>query len=116
VTANLWLPYTVPDLTPALGFYRDRLGLPVVDGWSRDGEEGREVGTVLAAGSAFVELVSPPAPGPAPVAFEVADVDAVHSRMRPGDVLVPPHRYPRGHRGFEVRGPAGATVMVWSER
>jgi hypothetical protein len=51
-----------------------------------------------------------------PVAFEVGDVDAVHARMRPGDVLVPPHTYPRGHRGFEVRGPAGATVMVWRER
>jgi catechol 2,3-dioxygenase-like lactoylglutathione lyase family enzyme len=115
VTA-LWLPYTVPDLAPALEFYRDRLGLAVVDGWSRDGEGGREVGTVLAAGAAFVELVSPVAPGPVPVAFEVGDVDAVHARMRPGDVLVPPHTYPRGHRGFEVRGPAGATVMVWRER
>ena len=109
---DLWLPYTVPDLAPALAFYRDRLGLPVVDGWSRDGEEG----AVLAAGSAFVELVSPEVPGPVPVAFEVADVDAVLARMSSGDVLVPPHRYPRGHRGFEVRGPAGATVMVWSER
>jgi catechol 2,3-dioxygenase-like lactoylglutathione lyase family enzyme len=107
---NLWLPYTVPDLAPAVAFYRDRLGLPVVDGWSRDGEEG----AVLAAGSAFVELVSPSAPGPVPLAFEVDDIDAVHARMP--SVLVPPHRYPRGHRGFEVRGPAGATVMVWSER
>ena len=65
---DLWLPYSVPELAPALGFYRDRLGLAVV-----------------AAGSAFVELVSPVVPGPVPVAFE-------------------------------VRGPAGATVMVWSER
>jgi catechol 2,3-dioxygenase-like lactoylglutathione lyase family enzyme len=113
---NLWLPCTVPDLAPALDFYRDRLGLPVVDGWSRDGEEGREVGAVLAAGSAFVELVSPRTPAPQPIAFEVTDVDAVHERMRPADVLVAPHRYPRGHRGFEVRGPAGATVMVWRER
>ncbi|MFI7678432.1 VOC family protein [Actinophytocola sp. NPDC049390] len=112
---DLWLPYTVPDLAPALAFYRDRLGLAVVDGWSRDGEEG----AVLAAGSAFVELVSPVVPGPAPVAFQVdsdEDVNAVHARMPPGDVLAPPHRYPRGHRGFEVRGPAGATVMVWRER
>ena len=108
---NLWLPYTVPDLDTALAFYRDRLGLPVVDGWSRDGEEG----AVLAAGSAFVELVSPGGV-PGPVAFEVADVDAVHARMASDDVLVPPRRYPRGHRGFEVRGPAGATVMVWRER
>ena len=109
---NLWLPYTVPDLASALEFYRDRLGLAVVDGWSRDDEHG----VVLGAGSAFVELVSPAVPGPAPVAFEVPDVDAVHARMPREDVLVPPHRYPRGHRGFEVRGPAGSTVMVWRER
>lgn len=109
---NLWLPYTVPDLVPALDFYRDRLGLPVVDGWSRGGEEG----AVLAAGSAFVELVSPQTIAPQAIAFEVTDVDAVHERMRPADVLVPPHRYPRGHRGFEALGPAGATVMVWRER
>jgi catechol 2,3-dioxygenase-like lactoylglutathione lyase family enzyme len=108
---NLWVPYTVPDLVDALAFYRDRLGLPVVDAWSRPGEDG----AVLAAGSAFVELV---APGGAagPVAFEVDDVDAVYERMPSADVLAAPHRYPRGHRGFEVRGPAGAAVMVWRER
>lgn len=108
---NLWVPYTVPDLAEAMAFYRDRLGLPVVDAWSRDGENG----AVLAAGSAFVELVSPGGAA-GPVAFEVDDVDAVYERMPSADVLIAPHRYPRGHRGFEVRGPAGATVMVWRER
>jgi predicted enzyme related to lactoylglutathione lyase len=111
---RLWLPYTVEDLPAALAFYRDRLGLPVVDGWRRDGEEG----AVLAAGPSFVELVSPRQPGPVPVAFEVSDVDAAFARVRPAgeEVVAAPHRYPRGHRGFEVRGPAGATVLVWSER
>jgi catechol 2,3-dioxygenase-like lactoylglutathione lyase family enzyme len=111
---RLWLPFTVADLSPALAFYRDRLGLPVVDGWRRVGEEG----VVLAAESAFVELVTPEEPRPAPVAFEVADVDAAFARMRPSaeELVVAPHRYPRGHYGFEVHGPAGATVMVWSER
>ncbi len=109
---RLWLPFTVDDLAPALEFYRDRLGLSVVDGWRRDGEEG----VVLAASSGFVELVSPRVPGPAPVAFEVSDVDAVYTRLASVEVLREPDRYPRGHYGFEVRGPAGATVMVWSER
>jgi catechol 2,3-dioxygenase-like lactoylglutathione lyase family enzyme len=112
---RLWLPYTVTDLPAALEFYRDRLGLPVVDGWRGDGEEG----VVLAAESAFVELVSPAAPGPTPVAFEmpgVSDVEDVLARMPPSAVVVAPHRYPRGHYGFEVRAPGGATVMVWSER
>lgn len=109
---RLWLPFTVDDLAPALAFYRDRVGLPVVDGWRRDGEEG----VVLAAGSGFVELVAPRSPGSAPIAFEVPDVSAVFARMGDVEVVKPPHRYPRGHHGFEVRGPAGATVMVWSER
>lgn len=112
---RLWLPFTVDDLAPAVAFYRDRVGLPAVDGWRRDGEEG----VVLAAGSAFVELVAPREAGPAPVAFEVSDVsevDAVFARMGDVAVVEPPHRYPRGHYGFAVRGPAGATVMVWSER
>jgi catechol 2,3-dioxygenase-like lactoylglutathione lyase family enzyme len=109
---RLWLPFTVDDLAPALAFYRDRVGLPVVDGWRRDGEEG----VVLAAESGFVELVTPRSSGPAPVAFEVPDVSAVFARMAGVEVVKPPHRYPRGHHGFEVRGPAGATVMVWSER
>ncbi|TDV54092.1 VOC family protein [Actinophytocola oryzae] len=109
---RLWLPYTVDDLPGALTFYRDLVGLPVVDGWRRDGEEG----VVLAVESGFVELASPAVPGPVPVAFEVSDVDAVFARMAGVDVVAPPHRYPRGHHGFEVRGPAGAVVMVWSER
>jgi catechol 2,3-dioxygenase-like lactoylglutathione lyase family enzyme len=108
---GLWLPFTVDDLAPALEFYRDRVGLEVVDGWRRDGEEG----VVLAASAGFVELVTPRSPEPAPVAFEVSDVPAVFGRMGGVEVVRAPHRYPRGHHGFEVRGPAGATVMVWSE-
>lgn len=109
---RLWLPFTVDDLPSALTFYRDRVGLPVVDGWRRDGEKG----VVLAAESGFVELVSPTAPDPAPIAFEVADVSEVYARFSAEEITKAPHRYPRGHYGFEVRGPAGATVMVWRER
>jgi catechol 2,3-dioxygenase-like lactoylglutathione lyase family enzyme len=113
MTTALWLPFTVPALAPALSFYRDRVGLSVVDGWDRDGEQG----AVLAAGRAFVELVAPGVSGPPPVAFEVPSVPTAYARMRPApdEVVAPPHRYPRGHEGFEVRGPGGATVMVWSE-
>lgn len=107
---GLWLPFEVDDLERAAEFYTDRLGLPVVDGWDRDGERG----VVLGAGTAFVELVSPGRPGPAPLAFQLAHSSEV-------DILGPrlagvPRRYPRGHYGFETDGPAGARVMVWSER
>ncbi|HEY0452315.1 VOC family protein [Actinophytocola sp.] len=107
----LWLPFEVADLDRAAGFYTDRVGLSVVDGWDRAGERG----VVLAAGSAFVELVSPGRSGPAPLAFQLADaasVDAAHGRL--GSAA--PRRHPRGHYGFETDGPAGARVMIWSER
>jgi catechol 2,3-dioxygenase-like lactoylglutathione lyase family enzyme len=110
----LWLPYEVEDLAAATEFYTVRLGLSEVDRF--DG------GVVLrAADGAYVELAAAGSARPAPLAFELAsdgDVEAAFSALRPrSDELVRgPDRYPRGHYGFEVRGPAGATVMIWSER
>jgi hypothetical protein len=72
-----------------------------------------------AAGAACVELVSPRAGpnGPPPLAFEFGgprEVDAIRARFAvdAGE----PHRYPRGHYGFEAPGPAAARIMIWSER
>ena len=109
----LWLPYQVDDLTAAEEFYTVRLGLSAVDRF--DG------GVVLRASrGTFVELATPGSSAPAPLAFELAgtdSVDAEFARLRPDsqELLRPPARYPRGHYGFELRGPAGATVMIWSE-
>jgi hypothetical protein len=58
-------------------------------------------------------------PGPVPIASRLPDdseVDAACARRPPGEVRAAPHRYPRGHDGFEMTGPAGAVVMMWSER
>ncbi|MFC0546226.1 VOC family protein [Kutzneria chonburiensis] len=110
----LWLPYEVEDLVAATEFYTVRLGLSEVDRF--DG------GVVLrAADGAYVELAAAGSPRSAPAAFQLAtdgEVDAAFRALRPrSDELVRgPGRYPRGHYGFEVRGPAGATVMIWSER
>lgn len=116
--AALWLPFEVTDLEAATSFYTDRIGLSTVDGWDRDGERGV---VLRVAGGAFVELVSPGREGPAPLAFELTDpseVDSTYARVRPSadELIAAPHRYPRGHYGFELRGPAGAQVMIWSER
>lgn len=110
----LWLPYPVDDLVAAREFYTVRLGLSEVDSWHND----RERGSVLrVAGAAYVELVEPGAQrGAPPLAFEVdaaGTVDEYAARFAPAR---PPHRHPRGHYGFEAPGPAGATIMVWSER
>ncbi|HWC81006.1 MAG TPA: VOC family protein [Pseudonocardiaceae bacterium] len=112
----LWLPYQVKDLAAVRGFYRDRIGLSEIDSWDRDAEHG----VVLAAASgARLEFVAPGWSGPAPLAFELATraaVDDAFAGWRPAEVLAPPHRFPRGHYGFEVRDPLGTRVLVWSEK
>ncbi|HEY4457624.1 MAG TPA: VOC family protein [Pseudonocardiaceae bacterium] len=112
----LWLPFEVTDVDAATDYYAKRLGLSIVDGWDRGGERG----VVLAAGSAYVELVSAPVARAGPAAFQLnaaADVDRAFADWRPGaELRIGPHRYRRGHYGFEVAGPAGADVMVWSEK
>jgi catechol 2,3-dioxygenase-like lactoylglutathione lyase family enzyme len=111
----LWLPFEVIDLDAAIGYYGQRLELSIVDDWDRDGE----CGVVFAAGRAYVELVSAPVARSGPAAFQfdtASEVDRVFAAWRPGDdPRIGPHRYRRGHYGFEVGGPAGADVMVWSE-
>jgi catechol 2,3-dioxygenase-like lactoylglutathione lyase family enzyme len=109
---TLWLPYVVADLTTAKRFYTDHIGLSEVDGW----EHPHERGSVLrAAEGAVIELVEAVGPArPPPLAFEVDGESAVNTfATRLGAT---PHRYPRGHYGFEVPGPAGAAIMIWSER
>ena len=105
----LWLPYEVTDLDAAQRFWTVHLGLSQVDGWERDGERG----VVLRAGYAYVELVSgKDRAGPPALEMRAdAEVDAVAAAL--GGT---PHRFPRGHYGVTVPGPAGAPVMVWSEK
>lgn len=107
----LWLPYVVADLPTAKRFYTVHLGLSEVDSW----EHPHERGSVLrAAEGAVIELVEAAgAARPPPLAFEVDGEGAVQTFAR--RFAATPHRYPRGHYGFEVPGPAGATIMVWSE-
>jgi catechol 2,3-dioxygenase-like lactoylglutathione lyase family enzyme len=111
----VWLPFEVADLDDATRFYTDRLGLSVVDSWDRDGERGV---VLRVADGAFIELVSPGAGhNTTLLAFEYAtqsEVDSVHAAW-PG-APARPYRHPRGHYGFVAGGPAGAKVMVWSEK
>ncbi len=109
----LWLPYEVADVDAAVAYFTDHLGLSAVDNWNRSGERG----TVLkVANAAYLELASPGAGAPAPVAFEVASaaaVDATHRLV--GRTPGRPRRFPRGHYGFAAPSPVGP-IMVWSER
>ncbi|AHH96297.1 hypothetical protein GCM10010174_77000 [Kutzneria viridogrisea] len=110
----LWLPWQVEDLDAATEYYTDHIGLSEVDRF--------EDGVVLrAAEVTYLELTTPGPARPAPMAFELASPHAVDEEFRlwqpdPADLLRPPGHYPRGHYGFELRGPGGATIMIWSER
>jgi catechol 2,3-dioxygenase-like lactoylglutathione lyase family enzyme len=109
---TLWLPYVVADLTVAKRFYTDHIGLSEVDSWRNPHERGS---VLRAAEGAVIELVEGVGPArPPPLAFEVDDERAVD--LHAARFGAAPHRYPRGHYGFEVPGPAGATIMIWSEQ
>ncbi|SDH44532.1 hypothetical protein SAMN05192558_102269 [Actinokineospora alba] len=117
MTRALWIPFEAADIDPARRFYLDRLGLSEVDSWSTSEERGS---VIQVTPGAFIELVSPVRrrSGQGPLAFElptVADVDSRLAEMGRDSLTRAPGRYPRGHYGFEVSGPGGVEVMVWTE-
>lgn len=110
----LWVPFEVAELDAATRYYTELLGLSMVDSWEREGERGV---VLRVAEGAFVELVEPVTGTPPALAVELAgesDVDAAHARWPAGTPA--PRRFARGHYGFTARGPAGADVLVWSEK
>jgi catechol 2,3-dioxygenase-like lactoylglutathione lyase family enzyme len=105
---SLWLPFEVADVGAARDFYTVHFGLSQVDEF--DG------GVVLRVpGPAHIELAAAGRDGgPPPLAFELDDAAAVDTHAaRLGRTAT---RHPRGHYACTAPGPAGATVMVWSER
>jgi catechol 2,3-dioxygenase-like lactoylglutathione lyase family enzyme len=81
-----------------------------------DGPSARADGPSAGADGPSAGADGPSGP---PLAFEFATraaVDAIHTALRPAAVRQPPRRYPRGHYGFTATGPAGAHIMIWSER
>lgn len=110
----LWLPYVVADLTTARAFYTDHIGLSEVDSWRSPHERGSVLRATEGAVIELVERIQLSPARPPPLAFEVDDEGAVDFHAARLSAI--PHRYPRGHYGFEVPGPAGATIMIWSER
>jgi catechol 2,3-dioxygenase-like lactoylglutathione lyase family enzyme len=102
----------------SVGFYRDVIGLHVVEEWTDFGH-----GAVLAAGDiARVELVETDAPaGDIPrhapfLGLQVADVDAVHERARAAGAPIAADlgERPWGGRGFAVYDPNGVGINVYT--
>jgi catechol 2,3-dioxygenase-like lactoylglutathione lyase family enzyme len=99
----------VDDVGAAVAFYRDLLGLTVLD----RPDFGMD-GAWLAAGPTQVHLsigTPPPADALQHFAFAVGDLPAVVGALRDGgfDVFEVPHTPGAGHQAF-VRDPAGNLV------
>jgi lactoylglutathione lyase len=122
---ELRLALTVTDYDQAVAFYRDRLGLPVLE--SYEGPEG--AGVVLDAGRATLELLSvgqaelvdrvevgSRVAGPVRVALEVADSAQTARRLVDGgaEALAEPVVTPWRHRNVRVRAPGGLQLTLFT--
>ena len=122
---ELRVAVTVDDYDGALRFYRDVLGLPVVESWT--GPSGR--GAVLAAGRATLELLSTAqaalvdevevgerVAGPVRFAIEVDDSVATAEALTAGGArrLGGPVVTPWSHRNVRLRAPDGMQLTLFT--
>jgi lactoylglutathione lyase len=122
---ELRLALTVERYAEAVAFYRDVLGLPVVEAW--EGPDGS--GAVLDAGRATLELLSVPqaelvdrvevgarVAGPVRVALEVADSVETAGRLVAGgaEALAEPVVTPWRHRNVRLRAPDGMQLTLFT--
>ena len=122
---ELRLALTVERYGEALAFYRDVLGLPVVEAWEGPGGSG----AVLDAGRATLELLSVPqaelvdevevgsrVAGPVRIALEVADSVQTARRLVAGGAaaLAEPVVTPWRHRNVRLRAPDGMQLTLFT--
>jgi catechol 2,3-dioxygenase-like lactoylglutathione lyase family enzyme len=123
---ELRLALTVEDYPRALRFYRDSLGLPVLESW----EDGKARGAVLGAGRATLELLSPEqaelidrievgsrVAGPVRVALAVLDSAGVADALvaAGAERLGGPVVTPWAHRNVRVAAPDGLQLTLFTE-
>lgn len=119
--STLWAPLEVADFHRSAEFYGELLGLPAVDSWHRDGEQGAVYAADSSSGTGrggWIEIVQPnPPTDPPSIALELADrdcVDALHRRMGAA-AEGEPRVFPRGHYGFVAADPDGNRLLLWTE-
>jgi lactoylglutathione lyase len=124
---ELRVAVTIEDYDAALRFYRDALGLPVVESW--DDGEGRS-GAILDAGRATLELLSvaqtelvdqvevgePGISGPVRLALEVEDSAMTATALADAgaEFLGDPVLTPWGHRNARLRAPDGMQLTLFT--
>jgi lactoylglutathione lyase len=122
---ELRLALTVENYDEAVAFYRDVLGLPLLESWDEPGGSG----AVLDAGRATLELLSVPqaelvdevevgsrVAGPVRIALEVADSAETAQRLVAGgaEALAEPVVTPWRHRNVRLRAPDGMQLTLFT--
>ena len=123
---ELRLALTSEDYEGSLRFYRDVLGLPVLSSWERESGSG----TILDAGRATLELLSPKqaeqideieagesgVSGPLRIALEVADSVELAARLAAAgaEQLAPPVVTPWSDRNVRLRTPEGIQLTLFT--
>jgi lactoylglutathione lyase len=122
---ELRVAVTVDDYGEALRFYRDALGLPVLEEW----EHPAGSGAVLDAGRATLEVLSTGqaelvdqvevgarVAGPVRLALEVDDSTATAERLASAgaDLIGGPVVTPWSHRNVRLRAPDGMQLTLFT--
>jgi lactoylglutathione lyase len=122
---ELRLAYTVEDYDDAVRFYRDALGLPVIQEW--DQPSGR--GAILDAGRATLELLSVDqselvdrvevgevVSGPVRLALEVADSEETATALASAGAqkIGGPIVTPWSHKNVRLRAPDGMQLTLFT--
>jgi catechol 2,3-dioxygenase-like lactoylglutathione lyase family enzyme len=116
---------TVDEYDRVLAFYRDTLGLPVIEAW----EDGDARGAILDAGRATLELLSEAqaelidgvevgrkVAGPVRLALEVADSEETARRLVEGgaEQLADPVLTPWNDLNVRLRAPGGMQLTLFT--
>lgn len=118
--------YFSPDYDATVAFYRDGLGLPIVESWDRNPEDR---GTLLGAASGLIEILKRPEgddsshlwderpPQGAFMVIEVEDVELMYRRVIEKGLPIQQELTTQtwGHRSFCVWEPNGLTLYFFSE-
>ena len=106
------------DVAATVSFYRDMLGLEVVDQWSGDGDSGVIFDLEDDSGAAFLEFgkVATPNNGAASVQLRVGDMAGFLNRLGDGWAVDGPHERPWGSVYSYLHDPDGVQVIVFTGR
>jgi predicted enzyme related to lactoylglutathione lyase len=122
---ELRFAYTVEDYDQAVRFYRDALGLPVIEEW----EQPTGCGAILDAGRATLELLSVDqsklvdrvevgevVSGPVRLALEVEDSRRTAEQLVAGggELVAPATQTPWGDLNARVQAPDGMQLTLFT--